>query len=74
VAGKGCRDNVFVERLWVKYEWVYLRGYDRVSSEFDRPLLSTRTVECTGRDVSARILMQCRRARRDLGLERARHP
>ena len=32
--GKGCwRDNVFVERLWksVKYEEVYLRGYDTVS-------------------------------------------
>ena len=33
--GKGCwRDNVFVERLWrsVKYEEVYLHGYDTVSS------------------------------------------
>jgi putative transposase len=32
--GKGCwRDNVFVERLWksVKYEEVYLRGYESVS-------------------------------------------
>ena len=32
--GKGCwRDNVFVERLWksVKYEEVYLHGYDTVS-------------------------------------------
>jgi putative transposase len=32
--GKGAwRDNVFVERLWrsVKYEEVYLRGYDSVS-------------------------------------------
>ncbi len=32
--GKGCwRDNVFVERLWksVKYEEVYLHGYDSVS-------------------------------------------
>jgi putative transposase len=32
--GKGCwRDNVFVERLWksVKYEEVFLRGYDTVS-------------------------------------------
>jgi putative transposase len=32
--GKGCwRDNVFVERLWktVKYEHVYLHGYDSVS-------------------------------------------
>lgn len=32
--GKGCwRDNVFVERLWrsVKYEEVYLRGYETVS-------------------------------------------
>jgi putative transposase len=32
--GKGCwRDNVFVERLWktVKYEHVYLHGYDTVS-------------------------------------------
>lgn len=32
--GKGCwRDNVFVERLWksVKYEEVYLNGYDSVS-------------------------------------------
>ena len=31
--GKGrCLDNVFVERLWrtVKYEDVYLRGYERV--------------------------------------------
>ena len=33
--GKGCwRDNVFVERLWksVKYEEVYLHGYDTVSA------------------------------------------
>jgi putative transposase len=33
--GKGCwRDNVFVERLWrsVKYEEVYLRAYDSVST------------------------------------------
>lgn len=32
--GKGCwRDNVFVERLWksVKYEEIYLNGYDAVS-------------------------------------------
>ena len=32
--GKGCwRDNVFVERLWksVKYEHVYLHGYETVS-------------------------------------------
>ena len=32
--GKGCwRDNVFVECLWksVKYEEVYLHGYDTVS-------------------------------------------
>jgi putative transposase len=32
--GQGCwRDNVFVERLWrsVKYEEVYLRGYETVS-------------------------------------------
>jgi len=32
--GKGCwRDNVFVERLWksVKYEEVYLHGYETVS-------------------------------------------
>ena len=32
--GKGCwRDNVFVERLWksVKYEEIYLHGYDTVS-------------------------------------------
>ena len=32
--GKGCwRDNVFFERLWksVKYEEVYLHGYDTVS-------------------------------------------
>ena len=32
--GKGAwRDNIFVERLWrsVKYEEVYLRGYDSVS-------------------------------------------
>jgi len=32
--GKGAwRDNVFIERLWrsVKYEEVYLRGYDSVS-------------------------------------------
>ena len=32
--GRGCwRDNVFVERLWrsVKYEEVYLHGYDTVS-------------------------------------------
>jgi len=31
--GKGrCLDNVFVERLWrtVKYEDIYLRGYERV--------------------------------------------
>lgn len=33
--GRGCwRDNVFVERLWrsVKYEEVYLHGYDSVSA------------------------------------------
>ena len=33
--GKGCwRDNVFVERLWksIKYEEVYLHGYDSVSA------------------------------------------
>ena len=33
--GKGCwRDNVFVERLWksIKYEEVYLRGYESVSA------------------------------------------
>ena len=33
--GKGCwRDNVFVERLWrtVKYEEVYLKAYDTVST------------------------------------------
>ena len=33
--GKGCwRDNVFVERLWksVKYEEVYLHGYDTVTA------------------------------------------
>ena len=33
--GRGCwRDNVFVERLWrsVKYEDVYLKGYDGVSA------------------------------------------
>jgi putative transposase len=33
--GKGCwRDNVFVERLWrsVKYEEIYLRAYDTVST------------------------------------------
>ncbi len=33
--GKGAwRDNVFVERLWrtIKYEEVYLRAYDRVST------------------------------------------
>ena len=32
--GKGCwRDNVFVERLWksVKYEEIYLHGYETVS-------------------------------------------
>ena len=32
--GKGCwRDNVFVERLWksVKYEEIYLRGYETVT-------------------------------------------
>lgn len=32
--GKGCwRDNVFIERLWktVKYEEIYLHGYDTVS-------------------------------------------
>ena len=32
--GKGAwRDNIFVERLWrsIKYEKVYLRGYDSVS-------------------------------------------
>ena len=31
--GKGCwRDNVFVERIWksVKYEEIYLHGYDTV--------------------------------------------
>ena len=31
--GRGrCLDNVFVERLWrtVKYEDIYLRGYERV--------------------------------------------
>src|SRR5260221_7801825 len=34
IDGKGAwRDNVFVERLWrsIKYEEVYLRGYDSVS-------------------------------------------
>jgi putative transposase len=33
--GKGCwRDNIFVERLWrtLKYEEVYLHGYDSVSA------------------------------------------
>ena len=33
--GKGCwRDNVFIERLWksVKYEEVYLHGYETVSA------------------------------------------
>jgi putative transposase len=33
--GKGCwRDNIFVERLWrsLKYEEVYLHGYDTVSA------------------------------------------
>ena len=33
--GKGCwRDNVFVERLWrsIKYEEVYLHGYDSVTT------------------------------------------
>lgn len=33
--GKGCwRDNVFVERLWrtIKYEEVYLKAYDSVST------------------------------------------
>jgi putative transposase len=33
--GRGCwRDNVFVERLWrsMKYEDVYLKGYDGVSA------------------------------------------
>ena len=31
--GDGRRDNVFVERLWktIKYEEVYLHGYDTVS-------------------------------------------
>lgn len=32
--GKGCwRDNAFVERFWksIKYEEVYLHGYDSVS-------------------------------------------
>ena len=34
-----CLDNVFVERLWrsVKYEDVYLRGYEK-ASELDRGL------------------------------------
>lgn len=35
MAGKGAwRDNVFVERLWrsIKYEDVYLRAYDSVST------------------------------------------
>src|SRR2546423_1936423 len=38
--GRGrCLDNVFVERLWrsVKYEDVYLKGYERVP-ELDRGL------------------------------------
>ena len=33
--GKGCwRDNVFIERLWrqIKYEEVYLHGYDSVTT------------------------------------------
>jgi putative transposase len=33
--GRGCwRDNIFVERLWrsLKYEEVYLHGYDSVSA------------------------------------------
>ena len=33
--GRGCwRDNVFVERLWksIKYEEVYLHGYESVSA------------------------------------------
>ena len=33
--GKGCwRDNIFIERLWrtLKYEEVYLHGYDSVSA------------------------------------------
>ena len=33
--GTGCwRDNVFVERLWrsIKYEEVYLHGYDSVTT------------------------------------------
>lgn len=33
--GRGCwRDNIFVERLWrsLKYEEVYLQGYDSVSA------------------------------------------
>jgi putative transposase len=33
--GKGCwRDNIFVERLWrsLKYEEIYLHGYDSVSA------------------------------------------
>jgi len=36
--GRGCwRDNVFVERLWktVKYEEVYLKGYETVSQARD---------------------------------------
>ena len=35
VDGTGCwRDNVFVERLWrsIKYEEVYLHGYDSVTT------------------------------------------
>ena len=40
--GRGrCLDNVFVERLWrsVKYEDIYLRGYERVP-ELERGLTS----------------------------------
>ncbi len=43
--GKGAwRDNVFVERLWrsIKYEEIYLRGYDSVGeaervNDFETP-------------------------------------
>jgi len=38
--GKGCwRDNVFVERLWktIKYEHVYLHGYETVSEVRTKP-------------------------------------
>lgn len=42
---KGCwRDNVFVERLWqsVKYEGIYLHGYEMASEARQARYLSAR--------------------------------